>query len=726
MADLNPHLSRRGLLRLTSLLAASGASAAVIAACGAPAPSPTAAPKAAEPTKPAAAAPTTAPAGAPTAAAKPGEPTKPAAAPAAGATPAPAAKGPASPTFEIVTTKPAKFAESPMLAELVKAGKLPAVEQRLPSEPLVYKPSGEIGKYGGTWRMGFTGPADGQNMDRHMHDHLIYWDQLVQKVVPHVAKGFEVSPDGKTTTIMLRKGMKWSDGQPFTAADIMFWYEDLYMNEELNPSRASFMAAGGKQGKVEMVDETTVRFVFEAPYYTFPETIASLGVAGHFTRGNQAMGLYAPKHYMKQFHPKYADKAQIEAKAKEAKFDSWPLFFKNRNDCHLNPECPTLAPWKTVTPINTPQMNMERNPFYYAVDTDGNQLPYIDKITFGLAENLEVLNLRAVAGEYDVQVRHIDIAKVPVFKQNQQKGNYTVKFWQWQHGTDAGFFINQNFDADPEVRKWLTNKDFRIALSLGMDRNQLNEVFWLGLGDPGGVAPGPLSPFYLGPEARKTHSTFDAKKANELLDKLGLDKKDGEGFRLRSDGKGRLVLDVTTVGAAFVNWTGIAQMVADQWAKSIGIKANVNQVERSLMSTRLENNELQIRVWSNDGSDNPFTYPDHITASFPGSAMGPLYGKWWQSAGKIGVKPEGELLKQLELLEQAKGVSAEQRIGIGKEIIQLAVDNVWVIGTVGVSPALLGVVIQSNKLGNVPDSVVGSTPGQTPGNARPTLYYFKS
>ena len=192
-------------------------------------------------------------------------------------------------------------------------------------------------------------------------------------------------------------------------------------------------------------------------------------------------------------------------------------------------------------------------------------------------------------------MRHIDIAKVPVFKQNQQKGNYTIKFWQWQHGTDAGFFINQNFEADPEIRKWLTNKDFRIALSLGMDRNQLNEVFWLGLGDPGGVAPGPLSPFYLA-EARKTNSTFDAKKANELLDKLGLDKKDGEGFRLRTDGKGRLALDVTTVGAAFVNWTGIAQMVADQWGKSIGIKANVNQVERSLMTTRLNNNTPDPRL----------------------------------------------------------------------------------------------------------------------------------
>jgi peptide/nickel transport system substrate-binding protein len=167
-------------------------------------------------------------------------------------------------------------------------------------------------------------------------------------------------------------------------------------------------------------------------------------------------------------------------------------------------------------------------------------------------------------------------------------------------------------------------------------------------------------------------------------------------------------------------------MVAEQWAKTIGIQANVQEVERSLMTTRLQNNELQIRVWSNDGSDNPYTYPFHITCYSQDSAMGPLYGKWWQSGGKQGVKPEGDLMKQLELLEQGKGVQDAQRVDLGKQIIQLAVDNVWVIGTVGISPAILGVVVQSNKMGNVPDVLVGSTPAQTPGNGRPTLFYFKS
>jgi peptide/nickel transport system substrate-binding protein len=368
----------------------------------------------------------------------------------------------------------------------------------------------------------------------------------------------------------------------------------------------------------------------------------------------------------------------------------------------------------------------DRNPFFFTVDTDGNQLPYIDKIQFTLAENLEVANLRAIAGEFDLQVRHMDIAKLPAFKENEKKGNYTVKFWKWPHGTDAGFFINQNFEADPEIAKWLTNKEFRQALSMGFDRNQLNEVFWLGQGEPGGPAPAENTPYNAGPGSRKLHSTLDAKKANDMLDKLGLDKKDSAGMRLRTDGKGVLNLTVTTVGAAFVNWTGISEMVSQHWAKNLGIKATVEQVERSLMQSRLSANELQIRVWSNDGSDNPFTYPDHAMAFNLGSAVGPLSGLWYQSGGKQGKAPTGDLLKQLELFEKGKSVPANERVTLGQEISKLMAENLWVIGTVGVSPALLGIAVMSNRMGNVPDNVVGSTPGQTPGNARPEQFYFKS
>jgi peptide/nickel transport system substrate-binding protein len=679
--------------------------AALLAACGQ-------APQLTPPTSPPAVQPTTPPA----AAQKAAESVKPSA-------------PPASTNLPAIVTDPARvpkqFKEAPVLADQVKAGKLPPVDKRLPEEPLVLQPTNEIGKYGGNWRMAFTGPGDKQNMERHNHDHLVYWDPKVETVVPNVAKGWELQDGGKTIVIKLRKGMKWSDGQPFTADDLMFWYEDMYLNDELNPSKQAFMAIGGKQGTVVKVDDTTVAYKFEQPYYMFLDQIASLSVAGHMTEGWHALGLWAPKHYMQQFHPKYADKDKLEQQARAASFDSWALYFKDRNDVSRNVDCPTTAPWKFTSPATGASAVMERNPYYFGVDTEGNQLPYIDRITWTLAENLEVANLRAISGEYDLQVRHMDIAKLPAFKENEKKAGYTVGFWKWNHGADAGFFVNQNYDADPEIAKWLTNKDFRIALSLGMDRDQLNEVFWLGQGEPGGPAPAENTQYSAGPGSRKLHSTLDPKQANDILDKLGL-AKGPDGIRQRTDGKGPLIITVTTVGAAFVNWTGIAEMVSQQWLKNIGIKTNVEQLERSLQTKRLNANELQIRVWSNDGSDTPFIYPGHAMAFNIDSGIGPQSGLWFQSGGKLGMKPEGDLLKQLELFEKAKGVPAEERKALGQEISKLMAENVWIIGTVGVSPALLGIVIKKNNMGNVPDQVVGTTPGQTPGNARPEQFYFKA
>ncbi|MGQ4806876.1 Periplasmic alpha-galactoside-binding protein [Candidatus Entotheonellaceae bacterium PAL068K] len=638
------------------------------------------------------------------------------------------AQTPSSAVPEVITDPaqmPKSFKEAPQLSELVQQGQLPPLQERIGEEPLVIKPTNDIGRYGGTWRRGFTGPADGQNIDRIQHNHLLFWDARVQRLVPNIVRGWEVSNGGRTFTFFLRRGMKWSDGHPFTADDILFWFEDVYLHEELVPTKAAWNSIGGQQGVWEKVDDSTFQVKFKQPYYMFLEELASLGVAGHFTRGKEGMGVFAPKHYMRQFHPKYVGQETVDRLTKQAGYDNWVQFFKFKNDPKLNVECPVTTPWMVTSPLNTPQLVLVRNPYYFAVDTEGHQLPYIDKIVMSLAENLEVLNLRAIAGEYDFQARHIDLAKVPVFIENQRRGNYTIRFWRGLHGTDAGFFFNQNYDADPEIRKWLLHKDFRIALSLGIDRDQLNEVYWLGLGDAGSAAPSPESPYSPGAQYRKLHATFNPTQANAILDRLGLEKRDAEGFRLRSDGKTRLVLDITTVGAAFVNWTGIAEMVAEHWAKNLGIKAHVQELERSLRGVRLLNNELQVAVWSNDGSDNPFTYPFHTMAYAPNSAIGTLHGKWWQSGGTQGVKPEGDLLKQLELFDKGKAVPPEERIELGQEILRLLVENVWVMGTVGISPALMGVEIISNKMGNVPQVVPFSTPAQTPGNARPEQFYLK-
>src|SRR5213594_686815 len=433
-----------------------------------------------------------------------------------------------------VVTDPARypktFKEAPQLAELVKAGKLPPVQERIGQDPLVVKPLREIGKYGGTWRRAFTGPFDTSNGHRvAQNDKLLYWDYTGTKLVPNIAKAWEVSPDGKITTLQLRRGMKWSDGHPFTADDFVFWFQDVYNNKDLVPTPLSVMTIGGKPIAIEKIDATTIRFVSPDPYYALPTVLASVWGIGHHARwGRSALGGCAPAHYLKQFHPKYTSKDDLAQTVPALHSDRWVTMFKNRNDACRNVDLPVVTPWKTTSPLTTPTWVLERNPYSVWVDTDGNQLPYIDRIRMTLGENLEVINLRAVAGEYDSQARHIDISKLPVLLENQPKGRYRVYLDPSDQGADVGLFCNQSFDKDPEIARWLGTREFRIALSYGIDRRQINETFVLGLGQTGSAAPGERTLYFPGPEYKALHTAYDVKRANEMLDKLGLTRKDSD------------------------------------------------------------------------------------------------------------------------------------------------------------------------------------------------------
>jgi peptide/nickel transport system substrate-binding protein len=624
---------------------------------------------------------------------------------------------------------PKTFNEAPALAEQVKAGKLPPVAERIGQDPLVIKPLRATGTYGGTWRRGFTGPADNQNGHRVAGgDRLLFWDaKEYPKNTPNLAKDWKVENGGKTITVLLRKGAKWSDGKPFTADDILFWWDDVYNNKDLLAVKAAAMSVGGKQGTITKVDEFTIQFKFEVPYPMFVDVLgSSIAVfGGNAIQGQNNMGGFAPKHYLQQFHQKYVSADELAKRIAEAKVDNWVSLFKSKNTWHLNPDLPVMTPWKTTTPANTPTWTLERNPYYFGVDDKGNQLPYIDKIVMTLAENLEVLNLRAIAGEFDVQSRHLDMGKIPVFLENQQKGNYKLSLDPASHGADAALMCNQGYEADPEVAKWLTNRDFRIALSHGINRDQLNETFWLGIGTPGSPVVTDDSPYNPGKEYRTKNSTLDVKKANELLDKIGLTQKDGEGYRLRTDGKGRLRIELQTISGSFIQFTQICEMINQQW-KAIGIQADVKEVERSLGTQRLQANETQIYVWQNDGSDNIFLYPDHVLPCTTGSGTGPEIGKWYQSGGTSGKKPtDPQIAKALELLASGSGKSPEERIKIGQEIWKLAVDELWAIGTVGLSPAAMGVRVTSNKLENVPSRHFNVQDGQTPNLSRPSTFFFK-
>jgi peptide/nickel transport system substrate-binding protein len=621
---------------------------------------------------------------------------------------------------------PKTFREAPALTELVKAGKLPPVQERIGQDPLVIKPLREIGKYGGTWRRGFTGPFDTSNGHRAaQNDKLLYFDYTGTRIVPNIARSWEVSPDGKVTTLLLRRGMKWSDGQPFTADDFVFWYEDLYQNKELVPTPLSVMTINGKPIAIRKVDASTVQFVAPEPYYGLPTVLASVWGIGHHARfGRFALGGFAPAHYLKQFHPKYTPMDQIDKKVAELKFESWVTLFKNRNDACRNADLPVVTPWKTTSPINTPTWILERNPYSVWVDTDGNQLPYIDRIRMTLGENLEVINLRAIAGEYDSQARHIDIGKLPVLLENQQRGGYRVYLDPSDQGADVGLFCNQSYEKDAEIARWLARREFRIALSHGIDRQQLNETFVLGLGQTGSAAPGERTPYFPGPEFRSLHAGYDVKQANAMLDKLGLSKRDGEGYRLRTDGGGRLRLALTTY-LGFLPFTKIAEMIVEQW-KKIGIRGEVQEMERGLATARLLGNEHQIYFETQWGADNMFGHQPLFFPAEAQSPLGPLYGTWYSSAGAKGKTPPPRMRELMDKYRKTFGVPDQERTRLAKDVWKIALDELWIIPVVSNSPASQGVRVIKTNVGNVPERLWNSAVSDNPHIAHTETWYFKS
>jgi peptide/nickel transport system substrate-binding protein len=503
------------------------------------------------------------------------------------------------------------------------------------------------------------------------------------------------------------------------------------LNKDIVPVQHPDFLINGKSGVIKKIDETTVLFEFPEPNYLFLDILAGSTAMG----GGQAlwqmegrtMGAYMPAHYVKQFHPKYIGMDAANAKAKAANFDGWLGYLKNRWDWRLNPDLPVLTPWKVVTPINNPTWVMERNPFFYEVDTAGNQLPYIDRIQMTVAENLEVLNLRAIAGQYDLQERHTAMTKLPVFLENRDKVGYDVRLDPALNGSDATLQVNHAYDADAEVAKWLHTADFRRALSMGIDRDQLNETFWLGIGTPGSVAPADSTPYNPGPEWRKKWSTLDAKQANALLDKIGLGKKDGEGYRLRVDGKGRLRVELLTSAGAFIPHSQVAEMIKEQW-KKIGVQADVKEVERSLFFTRVRANEHQIAIWANDGTELLYLFPRHGLPVDPAeSLLGTPLAVWYASGGKQGKAPDDTpLLKAMDMFRSANGKKQPERIKIAQEIFKIMIDGQYSIGTVGQSPATMGVRIASRKMGNMASRQINAQHCRTPGTSQPSTYYFKA
>jgi len=610
------------------------------------------------------------------------------------------------------------YNEAPALAEMVAAGELPPVDERLPDNPLITPVVDEIGQYGGTLNRGFTGPSDHNNYTRVVYDALVRYAPDGSEVIPHIASGWESNADFSEWTVRLRPGSKWSDGQPFTADDIMFWYNDILLNEELTPGGLTWMKnPDGTTATVEKVSDYAVKWTFNVPNTAFLLDLANKDGADKMITNL----VFVPAHYLEQFHPTYADQAELDAKVAEAGFETWTELFAVEAIPHVSGTRPSMAAWAPDgTSVSDPIFTIKRNPYYVGVDPAGNQLPYIDEVRFTQYLDKETLNLAAVEGNIDMQGRHIDVGNYPVLVQNGEANGYRVVTWPAFGGSEAVVMFNQTWTG-PEVEMFRT-KDFRIALSYAIDRDAIRELVFLGIGESRQGVPAPFHPYYPGDEYAFKYTELNLDLANEILDGI-LPNKDADGFRTLPDGS-PLDIELGVVPEQFVDWPSIGQLVVEDWAE-VGIKAHVELRERTLHFTMRPANELMAEMWNEDTTGFPFSgQPKFDPRSDPALTFAPLYGKWYTSGGAEGIEPPADIARLVEIIDEAKLSPRGRQIELAQELFRLWADNVWEIGTVGLTPSVQGVVVVNANMKNVPEVAGNDWPLRTPGDTRPEQYFY--
>jgi peptide/nickel transport system substrate-binding protein len=625
---------------------------------------------------------------------------------------------------------PTTFNERPQFKEMVARGELPPVAERIGQDPIVLQPLQSIGTYGGRIRRVYLGNADRHNANRFAAgpDNLLYWDDARENVIPNIARDFEQSSDTRELVLHLRRGMHWSDGQPFTAEDIIFWRNSVNLNPEISRGSPE-LRVNGKQVTVEKVDDLTVRFVSPEAHPLLPALLAGYtNIGGQTFAGGLAGGGFAPRHYLSQFLPEFVGEAEANRIAADAGFDGWVAFFQSRTGWQANSELPVLTPWIVTRPINNTPWEFGPNPYSIWVDSEGNQLPYIDEISMSLAEDRDVRILQATSGELDFQDRAVDVQSLPLLLENEERGDYKVHRLP---STDMEYAIRINlaYDKDAVLGELLRNVDFRRALSLGVDRDQVNEAFFVGTSVPTSTLVADFSPYFPGEHWRTKWATHDPEKANAMLDEIGLTDKDGDGFRLRPDGAGIVRLDYDT-GPALLDYTAMGEMIRDQW-RQIGVQLDVTVRQGNSSEQMALANEIML-AGNTAGSDDPFLRPDTLIPAISNvyaGLMGIPYAKWFETDGAEGVEPPEsvkELKDAMELYHQGlREVDEEERIRIAKEIYKLHADQVWSIGVVGFGYGIYGLYIAKNNMRNIPARVLNTLHTKTPSNAYPMTFYYE-
>lgn len=588
---------------------------------------------------------------------------------------------------QVVTTVPGKFNESPVLAKQVQDGKLPPLKDRLPEEPLVIKPI-EIGQYGGSMRVGnFRAAISGgdQAYGAGNNQNFYRFNPDLTSAVPNVAKAITVSDDKRTYTINLRRGMKWSDGAPYTAKDVLFWYEDILLNKEISPSVGLDFRPGGKVMELTTPDDYTVVITFAVPHPRF--LMANLTHRYGWYLGQQAQ----PAHYLKPFHIKYNPQANDEAKAE--KFNTWVERFSDRANLEVNPAKPLISAF-VVDEVSPTVVRYRRNPYFWMVDSEGNQLPYIDTMEMERLQNVETYHAKIVTGAFDYAVFDTDILNFSTYEGSASKGNYKLLLWSSGRGGEVFFQVNMNF-ADEVLRKIHQDVRYRRALSIAINREEINRLLFFGQAVPRQMTVIPESKYYK-PEYEQSWAQYDVDQANKLLDEMGLKWDAAKKVRLRSDGKPMQVNFSYYDGEG--PKTAILELVAEFW-RVIGIDVAAKSITRQLLAPRVRANEEPMSLWHGDASTDVLLPVDRkwsIGKDGDECTIAPLWNQWFQTGGSQGEEPP-EWYKTP--LNAWKTLSETLDPAAAAQLLQSQADNVWSIGTVGMAPWPF---IAKNSLRNVP------------------------
>ncbi|MFC5756676.1 MULTISPECIES: ABC transporter substrate-binding protein [unclassified Rhizobium] len=611
------------------------------------------------------------------------------------------------------------YKEADILKDKVASGALPALKDRLPENPLVIKPVESVGKYGGDWNMALVGGGSLSMLFRYQaYEPLLRYTPDWSGVTLNVAEAFDGNADSTEYTIRLRKGMKWSDGQPYTTADVKFWYDTILTDKRVAVNGQGHWKTAGKPAKLEVIDEQTFKVIFAKPNGMFPLQVAWAN-NDHTTR--------CPKHYLEQFHIDYNPKA--DELAKERGFESWIAAFQSAsgfqddNAFFLNSsKKPCLHAWMFTTAPgeNTERAIAERNPFYWKVDTEGNQLPYMDRIVYQMVADPQVLLLKAMQGEVDLMDQYIATPNnKSVLYDAREQGKYDFYTLTSTEANVMNFIFNLNHN-DETKRKLFRNKDFRAALSMSLDRQALIDAVLVGQGAPAQPSIKQGDPLY-NEQLATQFTSYDVDKANAMLDTL-IPKRDDQNFRL--DEKGRRLTVIFEIDQARAVFLDLFQLVIPMF-QAVGIDAQMRTMDRSLWETRVRQGrdfDATAHQFGANGGVAAMLDPRYYVPTDSNAMYAPAWQLWYLDRNNANAEePPEETKKQLELYDKLKSTSdAAGQQEIMKQILQGAADNFYVFG-ISLPPDGYGIV--KNNMKNITKTMPNSFGWPTPAPTMPEQFY---